>query len=228
MSIFRRIAVLLVFLNIPLGFILYGACYNQYLTRRYWLAYLIRPFYDYNEGILLSTIFVILLAMLLCIIAYAVKSEKKAKVFAIIALILTLTESAILVNEYYFAYKVRTYFNPETVQSTMIEIDLQQLEDLQNNDETTMIYFGRPSCAHCSEIKPNLDILVNNSHSMVYYYNTEQDRDNNQNEMQAVLDTYGVAAVPALVVWADAGETQEIYFNEDIVDYFLDTDRFNY
>ena len=63
---------------------------------------------------------------------------------------------------------------------------------------------------------------------MVYYYNTEQDRDNNQNEMQAVLDTYGVAAVPALVVWADAGETQEIYFNEDIVDYFLDTDRFNY
>ena len=228
MSIFRRIAVLLVFLNIPLGFILYGACYNQYLTRRYWLAYLIRPFYDYNEGILLSTIFVILLAMLLCIIAYAVKSEKKAKVFAIIALILTLTQSAILVNEYYFAYKVRTYFNPETVQSTMIEIDLQQLEDLQNNDETTMIYFGRPSCAHCSEIKPNLDILVNNSHSMVYYYNTEQDRDNNQNEMQAVLDTYGVAAVPALVVWADAGETQEIYFNEDIVDYFLDTDRFNY
>ena len=228
MSIFRRIAVLLVFLNIPLGFILYGACYNQYLTRRYWLAYLIRPFYDYNEGILLSTIFVILLAMLLCIIAYAVKSEKKAKVFAIIALILTLTESAILVNEYYFAYKVRTYFNPETVQSTMIEIDLQQLEDLQNNDETTMIYFGRPSCAHCSEIKPNLDILVNNSHSMVYYYNTEQDRDNNQNEMQAVRDTYGVAAVPALVVWADAGETQEIYFNEDIVDYFLDTDRFNY
>ena len=228
MSIFRRIAVLLVFLNIPLGFILYGACYNQYLTRRYWLAYLIRPFYDYNEGILHSTIFVILLAMLLCIIAYAVKSEKKAKVFAIIALILTLTESAILVNEYYFAYKVRTYFNPETVQSTMIEIDLQQLEDLQNNDETTMIYFGRPSCAHCSEIKPNLDILVNNSHSMVYYYNTEQDRDNNQNEMQAVLDTYGVAAVPALVVWADAGETQEIYFNEDIVDYFLDTDRFNY
>ena len=228
MSIFRIIAVLLVFLNIPLGFILYGACYNQYLTRRYWLAYLIRPFYDYNEGILLSTIFVILLAMLLCIIAYAVKSEKKAKVFAIIALILTLTESAILVNEYYFAYKVRTYFNPETVQSTMIEIDLQQLEDLQNNDETTMIYFGRPSCAHCSEIKPNLDILVNNSHSMVYYYNTEQDRDNNQNEMQAVLDTYGVAAVPALVVWADAGETQEIYFNEDIVDYFLDTDRFNY
>ena len=41
-------------------------------------------------------------------------------------------------------------------------------------------------------------------------------------------DLYGVAAVPALVVWADAGETQEVYFNEDIVDYFLDTSRFSY
>jgi NADH:ubiquinone oxidoreductase subunit K len=117
MYIFRRIAVLLVFFNIPLGFILYGACYNQYLTRRFWLAYLIRPFYDneFGEGFLLLTIFVILLSMLLCIIAYAVKSEKKAKVFIIIALILTLTESAILVNEYYFAYKAKTYFNPEIV-----------------------------------------------------------------------------------------------------------------
>jgi hypothetical protein len=108
---------LLVFFNIPLGFILYGACYNQYLTRRFWLAYLIRPFYDneFGEGFLLLTIFVILLSMLLCIIAYAVKSEKKAKVFIIIALILTLTESAILVNEYYFAYKAKTYFNPVIV-----------------------------------------------------------------------------------------------------------------
>ena len=63
---------------------------------------------------------------------------------------------------------------------------------------------------------------------MVYYYNTEKDRDDNHDEMQAVLDTYGVATVPALVVWADAGETQAIYFNEDIVEYFLDTDRFSY
>lgn len=56
----------------------------------------------------------------------------------------------------------------------------------------------------------------------------EQDRDDNHDKMQAVLDTYGVAAVPALVMWVDAGETQEVYFNEDIVNYFLDTSRFSY
>jgi len=62
----------------------------------------------------------------------------------------------------------------------------------------------------------------------VYYYNTEQDRDTNHDDMQAVLDIYGVGTVLALVVWANAGETQEIYFNEDIVGYFLDTDKFEY
>jgi len=46
--------------------------------------------------------------------------------------------------------------------------------------------------------------------------------------MQTILDSYGFTVVPALVVWADAGETQEIYLHEDIVNYFLDTDRFSY
>ena len=43
-----------------------------------------------------------------------------------------------------------------------------------------------------------------------------------------LLDTYGVIAVLPLVVWANAGETQEVYFNEEIVDYFLDTSNFKY
>lgn len=226
MSSIRRLAVLLVFLNIPLGFLLYGACADRYYTRAFGLARLIRPFY--SDGFLLLTIFVILLAMLLGIMAYAVNKEKISRTLTVLALILTLIESFILVNEYYFAYRAKTDFNPETVQSTMIEIDLQQLEDLQDNETTTMIYFGRPSCAHCSEIKPNLDILVNNSHSTVYYYNTEQDRDTNAVEMQAVLDTYGVGTVPALVVLNGSAEKHETYFDEDIIDYFLDTNRFKY
>lgn len=164
----------------------------------------------------------------LLVIAYNTNISKLSNVFVVISAVVMIISSILAINVFLCYLRIEADFNPETVQSTMIEIDLQQLEDLQNNEETTMIYFGRPSCAHCSEIKPNLDILVNNSHSKVYYYNTEQDRDDNHDEMQPVLDAYGVAAVPALVVWADAGETQEVYFNEDIVDYFLDTDRFSY
>ena len=226
MSAFRRLSVLLVFVNIPLGFILYGACANRYFIRKFSLAHLIYPFY--NDGALLLTIFVILLAMLLGIIAYAVKSERKVKILTVIALVLTLLESTMLFNEYVFSYKAKTYFDPKIVQSTMIEIDLQQLKSMQANNENAMIYVGRPSCPHCAEIKPNLDILVNNSHSLMYYYNTEQDRDNNYDEMQAVLDAYGVGTVPALVVLQEAGETKEVYFDEDIIDYFLDTSRFKY
>ena len=219
--------MLLLFLDLPLLFPLCSVVFSRYQTLlEYPMAVVIAPAYDvFFTGICIAGHLVVIPA---CILAYFSKNRLESNTrfaFAIVAMILMLFMAF---NEWHFANLAKKNFNPEIVQSTMIEIDLQQLEELQSNGETTMIYFGRPSCAHCSEIKPNLDILVNNSHSKVYYYNTEQDRDDNHDEMQTVLDTYGVEAVPALVVWADAGETQEIYFNEDVVDYFLDTSRFSY
>lgn len=227
MSIAKRFSVLLIFLDILLlPFLYYTSCARSWMAMFYSLAFLIAPTYDFRLMLVCLGLCILMLPLL--VIAYNTNISKLSNVFVVISAVVMIISSILAINVFLCYLRIEADFNPETVQSTMIEIDLQQLEDLQNNEETTMIYFGRPSCAHCSEIKPNLDILVNNSHSKVYYYNTEQDRDDNHDEMQPVLDTYGVAAVPALVVWAGAGETQEVYFNEDIVDYFLDTDRFSY
>ena len=213
-------------LGFPLSPLMLTLSERYYTLMNYPMAEVIAPFYDIRfTAICLYGHLIILPAFIL---SYICKKRFWINIFFSVGLVAMCFVLLIAFNEHNFAAKAEKYFNHETVQSTMIEIDLQQLENLQNNGETTMIYFGRPSCAHCNEIKPNLDILVNNSHSLVYYYNTEQDRDDNHDEMQAVLDTYGVATVPALVVWADVGETQEVYFNEDIVEYFLDTDRFSY
>lgn len=227
MSIAKRFSVLLIFLDILLlPFLYYTSCARSWMAMFYSLAFLIAPTYDFRLMLVCLGLCILMLPLL--VIAYNTNISKLSNVFVVISAVVMIISSILAINVFLCYLRIEADFNPETVQSTMIEIDLQQLEDLQNNEETTMIYFGRPSCAHCSEIKPNLDILVNNSHSKVYYYNTEQDRDDNHDEMQPVLDAYGVAAVPALVVWADAGETQEVYFNDDIVDYFLDTSRFSY
>ena len=227
MSIQKRLNILLIFLDIALLLPL-SMCVviRYYIAINYPLAKLIEPFY--SSFIAMFCFYGHFIVIPAFILSYLNKRKLLVNIFFYIAILTMFFMFVIGYNEYRYLHISKKYFNPETVQSTMVEIDLQQLEDLQNNGETTMIYFGRPSCAHCNEIKPNLDILVNNSHSKVYYYNTEQDRDDNHDEMQTVLDTYGVEAVPALVVWADAGETQEIYFNEDVVDYFLDTSRFSY
>lgn len=227
MILSKRLSVLLFLLDIPCIVLTTGMQWNHYdILCKYPLARVITEQYDYT--VVKCAFFSALFVLPILIVGYNLNKPKVTKFLFLLSVALFLFACLVDSTEIMLASRAKKYFDPKIVQSTMIEIDLQQLEELQKNRETTMIYFGRPSCGHCNEIKPNLDILVNNSHSMVYYYNTEQDRDDNHDEMQAVLDTYGVATVPALVVWADAGETKEIYFNEDIVDYFLDTDRFSY
>lgn len=226
MSTIKRFGILLLLINPLLAFLMLYSYFTWYFFSEYPMAKVIAPTYD--SSILLILFIGCCLNVPLLIWAYITKNNKFNRIIILFSTLIIGLSILFVVNILGNYAKVKKYYNPETVQSTMVEIDLQQLEDLQKNKETTMIYFGRPSCPDCNKIKPNLDILVNNSHSLVYYYNTEQDRDDNHDEMQAVLDTYGVATVPALVVWADAGETQEVYFNEDIVDYFLDTSRFSY
>ena len=227
MPIIKRLAILLVFLDLPLIFWSFASILSTaFVLMNYPLCCVMK--HSWNQETFLIVFFISLCILPIMILVYNIKDLLHSRVLFMIGLLFFIFVIYMNCNANSFFNEATLNYNPETVQSTMVEIDLQQLKDLQNNEETAMIYFGRPSCAHCSEIKPNLDILVNNSHSMVYYYNTEQDRDDNHDEMQTVLDIYGVETVPALVVWADAGETKEIYFNEDIVDYFLDTDRFSY
>lgn len=223
----KKIAILLILINSVANYLIfysYGA--RHWFNLYYPMAEVIAPAYGAN--VLFALLIAGCISLPLLIFTYIVKNQRVANMitfFSSFIIVISIGFSADMLLSYKNA---ETNFNPETVQSTMVEVNLQQLKALRDNEETTMIYVGRPNCPNCKKIKPNLDILVNNSHSKLYYYNTEQDRDDNHDEMQAVLDTYGVAAVPALVVWAGAGETQEVYFNEDIIDYFLDTNRFSY
>ena len=230
MAVLQRISVLLIFVDMLLAFPLsplkLSLSERYYTLLNYPMAEVISPFYDIHfTAICLYGHLVIIPAFIL---AYICKRRCFVNAFFATGLVFMALVLLIAFNEHYFAARAEKYYNPETVQSTMVEIDLQQLEDLQDSTEETMIYFGRPSCAHCNEIKPNLDILVNNSHSLVYYYNTEQDREDNHDAMQAVLDTYNVGTVPALAVCDNTSNTQEVYYDEESIDYFLDTNRFNY
>ncbi|HIU10612.1 MAG TPA: hypothetical protein IAB00_05150, partial [Candidatus Avidehalobacter gallistercoris] len=190
MAVLQRISVLLIFVDMLLAFplspLMLSLSERYYTLLNYPMAEVISPFYDIHfTAICLYGHLVIIPAFIL---AYICKRRCFVNAFFATGLVFMALVLLIAFNEHYFAARAEKYYNPETVQSTMVEIDLQQLEDLQDSTEETMIYFGRPSCAHCNEIKPNLDILVNNSHSLVYYYNTEQDREDNHDAMQAVLD----------------------------------------
>ena len=227
MTIFQRLSVFLFWLDFPCAIVATGMLWNRYvISYEYPLATVMLQQYDYTVVIFAFFAAVFILPML-CV-GYLLNKPKVSKCLFLVSAALFLFACFGVASELMLAARAEQYYNPETVQSTMVEIDLQQLENLQDSTEGTMIYFGRPSCAQCNEIKPDLDILVNNSHSLVYYYNTEQDREDNHDAMQAVLDTYNVGTVPALAVFDNTGNTQEVYYDEEIIDYFLDTSKFNY
>lgn len=227
MTAIKKFVCLFIFLDLPIIFCSFITVWNRgEAILLYPMSVVIQPFYD---GYWVCYAFYCSLIMLFTlIITYNINNKKICELLFSICIIVFVGVCFVVISEISFYNVAKANYNPDTVQSTMIEIDLQHFKSMQANNENAMIYVGRPSCPHCAEIKPNLDILVNNSHSLVYYYNTEQDRDNNYDEMQAVLDAYGVGTVPALVVLQEAGETKEVYFDEDIIDYFLDTSRFKY
>jgi thiol:disulfide interchange protein len=227
MPIYKKISVALLIISLPLLFVIYSLVWGSGETlAAYPMSVVIKPFY--SAKCVLYTFYSMLAIYPILIIGYIIKKPVLSKIMFGVGTLIFICACYISFSEIAYENNAKSNYNPKTVQSTMVEIDLQQMEALQDNEENCMIYFGRPNCVHCEEIKPNLDILINNSHSLVYYYNTEQDRDTNYEAMQAALEKYGVSSVPALVVWASTGETQEICFNEDIVDYFLDTSKFRY
>lgn len=222
----QRICLLILFVDIFLAFPLVYLGWFRYSTiMNYPMAKVIEP--SWNVGSSSICTWGHLIVVVSCIAAYCLKNRPAIRVCMLSATAVFVIMLLLGGRELVFLNKAVTNFNPDTVQSTMMEIDLQQLYDISQEEKLAMIYFGRPGCTHCEEIKPNLDILINNSHSQVYYYNTEQDRNDNAEEMERVLAIYSVDSLPSLVVWTGNGE-KEIYADEQIIEYFMDTERFDY
>lgn len=222
----QRICLLILIVDMFLVFPLVYLGWFRYSTMiNYPMAKVIEPFWNVSSSSICT--WGHLIVVVSCIAAYCLKKRPAIRICMLGATVVFVIMIILGGRELIFLNNAVSNFNPATVQSTMVEIDLQQLYEMSQDDELAMIYFGRPSCTHCEEIKPNLDILINNSHSQVYYYNTERDRNDNAEEMQSVLEIYGIDSLPSLVVWKGNGE-KEIYADEQMIEYFMDTERFDY
>jgi predicted bacteriocin transport accessory protein len=226
MSAVKKINFLLIFVNIIFTFILFAVWWGRSsILENYPMAVAIAP--TYNEMLVCYASPVALINIFLAIIAYVLKNEKWGRALTILVILISLGTGAIMCNEIAFARHAERAYNPSTVKSSMLDINLEELANLRENKENVLIYIGRPSCKVCAELKPNLDCLVNNSKSTVYYYNTELDRNTNSTKMQAVLDTYGIDGVPVLVV-CKLGVVDAVFYDEDMISYFLDSGIFEY
>lgn len=104
---------------------------------------------------------------------------------------------------------------PQDIDENYSAITLNTLEgSLASNSEGLSVYYiSRIDCPACKDFEKSLTpFLDESSHSMNTYF-TNSDRDGiRSEEMYAILDKYGIAAVPAVIIKKDG----------KVVDLFLD------
>lgn len=218
MTIVKRLCLLLIILDLWLTFAIYSSWFGtgMMIADDCPMAAVL----DFPNA-LGAVAWLLSLALIpLLIVAYRVKKERLRQGLFVFA-VLSMAFIVYMIGQYgEYNDVILERYNPDTVQSTMIEVDAAGLAGLQDG----MVYCdGRPADEDVAywrdSIKKNTDILVNNNHSTVYYYDTES--------CGAVPEEWGVDALPVLVLLQD-GAVIESAADWDIVKYFQDTERFSY
>lgn len=106
------------------------------------------------------------------------------------------------------------------VQHTNIqEITLEELENIIVGNDKEVVYVGRDSCPLCEYILPDLITYIEAKNLRILYYNTEQDRNSNKEDMRRVLDSIPIHGVPFIMV-IDQKEIVAQFSGEHLVEEF--------
>ncbi len=60
-----------------------------------------------------------------------------------------------------------------------------------------IVYFGRPTCPICNKVTPILEEVLKNEKKEIYYFNTDEWRDNDK--FETILNFYGIEGVPSII-----------------------------
>ena len=95
--------------------------------------------------------------------------------------------------------------------------NLISIKDLKILDHKEIsIYFGRPTCPMCSKISPILEEVLKNEKKEIYYFNTDEWRDND--EYENILNLYGIEGVPSIIKIKKDGSFERLNFFENNIE----------
>lgn len=78
-------------------------------------------------------------------------------------------------------------------------IDNNDFEKISNSNHLHLVYIGRPTCGACVQFKPKLEELANKRFINFDYYNTDEFKKNNMNELEEFLKKTDVSYVPTVI-----------------------------
>lgn len=109
------------------------------------------------------------------------------------------------------------------LETNFIEIDNQRFTTILESDNSYFIYIGRPTCPICRELEPILENVLSNIDMTLYYYNTDEARQENYEIMVLLLDSLEIMSVPT-IIYINNGEIVEelngIQEFDDLLSFF--------
>ncbi|MEF3355123.1 thioredoxin family protein [Paenibacillus sp. GYB006] len=76
--------------------------------------------------------------------------------------------------------------------------------------ESGFLYVGRPTCPFCREFMPVLEKASQSTGQTVYYYNTDEGREQDEEKLGTLLDRLKIESVPALLYIENGEEADRL------------------
>lgn len=113
-------------------------------------------------------------------------NKSKKKILILLSICLMLFSSFYLING-------------DNSSSKLIEVDNKKLTNYLNNKEDLWIYVGRSTCEECAEFEPTLKETLKDMNQQIYYYDTDNAREDNEQTMIDLVKSLDVKVVPTIV-----------------------------
>lgn len=107
-------------------------------------------------------------------------------------------------------------FKPFSSKETMdtskyTAISTAEFKQLQQSNKSYIVYVARPTCKYCRAFSPKLAEITAENDLEIYYYNTDEAREQDSESMTALLNEMDISSVPTLV--KSDNEHKESVFN---------------
>lgn len=170
-----------------------------------------KPPFAASTGIWIALVLVVIM-LVISLGAICVIREMKKKQIALYVII------GIVVIIYSMFSYISNYQFYDT-SSRIKTISLSALNQIQEKEETGLVYIGRDDCRYCNIVYPKLQILTATQKKEIKYYNTNEDRETNKMELDKVLCKYGVTRIP-IVLSVENGIVTHSFLYDEINNHF--------
>lgn len=101
--------------------------------------------------------------------------------------------------------------NEKAEESTLLTlVTNEEVSALLENGESGFLYVGRPTCPVCLKFMPKLEEASERTGQTVYYYNTDEGREEDEEKLGSLLDQLKIESVPALLYIENGEEADRL------------------